>query len=89
MDAFFKFKENPGGDICISSLDDIVCRTLIVYGAKDPMVPSFHPEFIVKRIKQSKLFVMPEGKHNLHMRYYEEFNKIVTDFILEDKSIAS
>lgn len=26
---------------------------------------------------------MPEGKHNLHLRYADEFNKLVEDF-LED-----
>ncbi len=25
----------------------------------------------------------PEGKHNLHLKYAKEFNKLVTDFFLE------
>lgn len=24
---------------------------------------------------------MPEGKHNLHLRYADEFNKLVEDFL--------
>lgn len=26
---------------------------------------------------------MPEGKHNLHLRYADEFNKLVEDFLEE------
>lgn len=33
--------------------------------------------------KKSRLHLMPEGKHNLHLRYADEFNKLVEDF-LED-----
>lgn len=28
-----------------------------------------------------RLHLMPEGKHNLHLRYAAEFNKLVEDFL--------
>ena len=82
MDAFFSFKENPEDGICIKSLPKIKASTLIVHGAKDPMVPGFHPEFIHKNMKDSKLHIFEEGKHNLHLRYHEEFNALVKEFLL-------
>lgn len=30
-----------------------------------------------------RLHVMPEGKHNLHLRFANEFNKLAEDFLLE------
>nr|XP_046247570.1 valacyclovir hydrolase isoform X3 [Scatophagus argus] len=71
------------GSICMELLPLISCPTLIVHGEKDPMVPSIHPQCLLKHIKGSKLHLMPEGKHNLHLRFADEFNKLVEDF-LED-----
>lgn len=31
---------------------------------------------------------MPEGKHNLHLRYADEFNKLVENFLEEWKTEA-
>lgn len=84
MDAFFRFIDKPNGDICIFELQEIQCPTLIIHGAKDALVPTIHPEFIHQNIKKSKLVIWPEGKHNLHMRFYEEFNELVTSFLLEE-----
>ncbi|KAF3835519.1 hypothetical protein F7725_028077 [Dissostichus mawsoni] len=69
--------------ICMELLPLISCPTLIIHGEKDPMVPNFHPQYLLKHIKGSQLHLMPEGKHNLHLRYADEFNKLVEDF-LED-----
>jgi len=85
MDGYNKFHQNENGSICINELSDISCPTLIVHGMKDPMLPEFHPDFIHERIKGSKLIKWPNGKHNLHMRYHDEFNELVTKFILESE----
>jgi len=79
--GYSAFADNPNGNICIPECADIICPTLIVHGVKDPLVPTSHAEFLHKHIKGSKLVLMPDGKHNLHMRYYEEFNKMVTEFV--------
>ena len=71
------------GNLCQELLPNITCPTLIIHGEKDPLVPSFHPQYIHKNVKDSVLHLMPEGRHNLHLRFAEEFNKYVTDFCKE------
>uniref|UniRef100_H2MBN6 Biphenyl hydrolase like n=1 Tax=Oryzias latipes TaxID=8090 RepID=H2MBN6_ORYLA len=83
VDGIAQFAKKPGGSICREQLPLISCPTLIVHGEKDPMVPSFHPQYLLKHIKGSRLHSMPEGKHNLHLRYADEFNKLVEDFLEE------
>ncbi len=76
-------KATSDGDLCKRDLPKIQCPTLIVHGAKDAMVPSFHPEYIHDNITDSRLIVMPDGKHNLHWKYAKEFNKLVDNFLSE------
>ena len=63
-------------------LTDIACPTLIIHGDKDPMVGDEHPQFLLKNIKNSKLINVTEGKHNLHLKFAEEFNKRAKYFLL-------
>ena len=72
---------NEGGDICMGKLGKIKCQTLILHGAKDPLVPSFHAHYLHEHLTDSQLEVLEEGKHNLHLRYSKEFNKMVEDFL--------
>lgn len=83
VDGIGQFAQRPKGSICIELLPQISCPTLIIHGEKDPMVPSFHPYFLLQHIKISRLHLMQEGKHNLHLRYAAEFNKLVEDFLSE------
>ncbi|XP_051233845.1 valacyclovir hydrolase [Dicentrarchus labrax] len=83
VDGIAQFAKRPEGSICMELLPLISCPTFIIHGEKDPMVPSLHPQYLLKNITGSRLHVMPEGKHNLHLRYADEFNKLVEDF-LED-----
>ncbi|KAM9761983.1 valacyclovir hydrolase isoform 1-T2 [Menidia menidia] len=83
VDAIAQFAQRPEGSICMELLPLISCPTLIIHGEKDPMVPSFHAQHLLKHIKGSRLHVMPEGKHNLHLRYADEFNRLVEDFLEE------
>ncbi|XP_036438174.1 valacyclovir hydrolase [Colossoma macropomum] len=83
VDGISRFADNPQGNICRELLQLIICPTLIVHGAKDPMVPSFHPEYLLQKIQGSRLHVIPEGKHNLHLRFATEFNSLVEDFLTE------
>ncbi|XP_032654285.1 serine hydrolase BPHL isoform X2 [Chelonoidis abingdonii] len=69
------------GNICQHLLPHIKCPTFIIHGGKDPLVPQFHAEYLHKHIKESRLLLMPEGKHNLHLRFAEEFNRLVEDFL--------
>lgn len=81
VDGIAQYAHRPEGSICIELLPLISCPTLIVHGEKDPMVPGVHPQYLLKHIKGSRLHLMPEGKHNLHLRFADEFNKMVEDFL--------
>ncbi|XP_068175615.1 valacyclovir hydrolase-like isoform X2 [Antennarius striatus] len=83
LEAVSHFSKRPGGSICMELLPLISCPTLIIHGEKDPMVPSIHPQYLLKHIKGSRLHLMPEGKHNLHLRFVDDFNKLVEDFLLD------
>lgn len=72
-----------GGDICQKEALRIQCMTFVLAGAKDPMVPMCHPEWFSKNIRSARLHVFPEGKHNIHIKYAQEFNQLVMDFFAE------
>ncbi|XP_073487070.1 valacyclovir hydrolase-like [Aquarana catesbeiana] len=82
VEAISQFPNVSNGNICQHLLPLIDCPTLIIHGVKDPMVPSFHPDYLHQHIKNSRLHLMPKGKHNLHLRYAEEFNSLVEQFLL-------
>ncbi|XP_053321962.1 valacyclovir hydrolase isoform X2 [Spea bombifrons] len=82
VDSMSNFASRPGGNICQHLLPFIECPTLIIHGLKDAMVPLFHAHFLHQQIKDSRLHIMPDGKHNLHLRYAEEFNRLVEEFLL-------
>ncbi|XP_019377565.1 PREDICTED: valacyclovir hydrolase isoform X2 [Gavialis gangeticus] len=82
VDGISQFAEKSG-NICEHLLPYIVCPTLIIHGGKDPLVPQFHPEYLHKNIQGARLLVIPEGKHNLHLRFAEEFNTEVEKFLAE------
>jgi valacyclovir hydrolase len=69
-----------GGDLYKDYLPRISCPTLILHGEKDPLVPAFHPSVLQAAIEGSSVHRFPEGKHNIHAKYAEEFNRIVSDF---------
>ncbi|XP_055262975.1 valacyclovir hydrolase isoform X2 [Moschus berezovskii] len=81
VDGIDQFKHRPDGSICQDLLPLVQCPTLIVHGEKDPLVPRFHADFLHRHVRGSRLHLMPEGKHNLHLRFADEFNRLVEDFL--------
>ncbi|CAL8069613.1 unnamed protein product [Orchesella dallaii] len=81
--ALFATLHKNGGDIFKNELPRIQCPTFIIHGMKDVMVPFFHAEYFNKHIKNSRLHVMPDGKHNLHLKYADEFVKLAEEFLEE------
>ncbi|DAA16081.1 TPA: biphenyl hydrolase-like [Bos taurus] len=69
------------GSICRDLLPLVQCPTLIVHGEKDPLVPRFHADFLHRHVRGSRLHLMPEGKHNLHLRFADEFNRLAEGFL--------
>jgi valacyclovir hydrolase len=72
-----------GGDICGSRLHLVRCATLILHGDKDPLVPALHPAALHRGIARSQLHTFAQGKHNIHIKYSEEFNRIVLSFMMQ------
>lgn len=70
-------------DICKNDLKNINQKCLILHGDLDPLLDKEHPLYLVNNIKNSRLYRFPKGKHNIHQKYSEEFNKIVEQFLLE------
>ena len=54
VDALAKIHQEENGDLCRGDLDKISCRTLIVHGNKDPLVPREHPDYLLSNIKGSQ-----------------------------------
>lgn len=82
VDCFKRFYHEKDGNICKELLKDVKCPTLILHGDKDPMVGHEHPKFLLDNIKNSRLINVTEGKHNLHLRFAEEFNKRAKYFLM-------
>jgi valacyclovir hydrolase len=74
---------NAGGDLYRALLAKVTCPTLVLHGAKDPLTPGLHAEAIHRGIAGSRLHIFPEGKHNIHQRYADEFNARVLSFLTE------
>jgi len=72
-----------GGDLYRPLLAEVRCPVLVLHGARDPLVPGFHPEAIHRGIAGSRLHIFPEGKHNIHIRYADQFNAIALDFLTQ------
>lgn len=76
------YKEN-GGDLCKQHLKHIKAQTLILHGEKDPMLAKEHVPYLLQNIHGSKLISWPDGKHNIHLRFAEEFNNRVAEFLIK------
>ena len=72
-----------GGDLYKPLLSKVACPTLILHGARDPLVPGLHPEALHRGIAGSRLHIFPDGKHNIHIRYADPFNAVTQAFLTE------
>ncbi|XP_038652312.1 valacyclovir hydrolase-like [Scyliorhinus canicula] len=82
IDVIHAFGREPDGNICRDILPHVKCPTLIVHGEKDAVLLRCHADYLHKHIKGSRLHLMPEGKHNLHLQFAEEFNSLVEEFLM-------
>lgn len=71
------------GNICKDILDKIQCPTLIIHGAKDPVISTEHAPYLHKKIKNSQMHIFPDAKHNVHQTCHKEFNDLVASFLKE------
>ncbi|KAL1452218.1 hypothetical protein WDU94_006514, partial [Cyamophila willieti] len=80
-DAFQHTLKHEEGDVCKKYLANIQAPTFILHGAKDPMVPAYHPPYLLENIRNTKYFEFKDGKHNIHLKYKTEFNALVQQFL--------
>ena len=78
-----KIYKETGGNICREYLKNIEAETLILHGEKDLMVSKEHVPYLLRNIKNSKLINFPNGFHDIHLQYIDEFNKHVVNFLLK------
>ncbi|KDO28970.1 hypothetical protein SPRG_20075 [Saprolegnia parasitica CBS 223.65] len=83
-----RINEN-GGDICTSYLPDVKCKTLVLQGELDALVPDFQGEYMSERILHSRLQVLPGAKHNVHLAAPDLVNAIIKSFLLEADDSAT
>lgn len=79
-DAECEFYKHRNGDICCNEVDQVKAPTFILHGKKDPVIAAEHAPWLRNRMPLARYHEFPEGKHNIHLRYAEEFNKLVSDF---------
>merc|ERR1712216_266986 len=80
IDAWMAIYRDRGGDVCMAEAKTIACPTLVLHGAKDVMCLREHAEWFNANIPDSQLRVLPDGKHNLHIRYADEVNAMMRAF---------
>jgi len=83
VDAWIAIVNDRGGDVCMEQAKGLKCPTFVLHGAKDPICLAEHPEWFVKNIPDARLHILEEGKHNLHLRFADEVNALVRDFLME------
>ncbi|KAH7461928.1 hypothetical protein PRIC1_005993 [Phytophthora ramorum] len=83
VEALRRVEREDGGDLYCGHLPFIKCKTLVVAGGQDKLVPSFHGEYLSERIMHSRLEVVPEGGHDLVLSEAERFNTLLESFLQE------
>uniref|UniRef100_D3TLG8 Putative hydrolase n=1 Tax=Glossina morsitans morsitans TaxID=37546 RepID=D3TLG8_GLOMM len=83
VDAILNIHEKRKGDLCTKEIREIRARTFILHGKKDPMLAKEHVPYLKQHLQGFKYHEFPDGKHNIHLRYAEEYNKLIANFLLE------
>lgn len=81
VDTFKKIYKEKNGDLCKEFLTKIKAETLILHGEKDPMLAKIHVPYLMENLPHAKLITWPDGKHNIHLRFAEDFNAKVAEFL--------
>ncbi|XP_011192813.2 valacyclovir hydrolase-like [Zeugodacus cucurbitae] len=81
VDAVVAIYKERKGDFCCTEVTQIKAPTFILHGKKDLMIAAEHIPYLRERINNCQYYEFPEGKHNVHLRYADKFNKVVADFL--------
>uniref|UniRef100_A0A1I8P236 AB hydrolase-1 domain-containing protein n=1 Tax=Stomoxys calcitrans TaxID=35570 RepID=A0A1I8P236_STOCA len=83
VDYICALETERDGDFCKNCLDNINAPIFLLHGKVDPLKDPVHVPYLKERLKISRYHEFPEGKHNIHLRYPDEFNRLVADFLLD------
>ncbi|CAG7722372.1 unnamed protein product [Allacma fusca] len=70
-----------GGNFLGDELQNVQCPTLILHGVKDRLTDDFQPRQLQKAFKNARIQYFPDGGHDLHLQFPEEFVKTVEGFL--------
>jgi valacyclovir hydrolase len=84
VDAFVAIYKQKGGDLCTEFVKKVTAETLILHGEKDPMLSKVHVPYLMKELKSTRLITWPDGKHNIHLKYADDFNRNLATFLLKN-----
>ena len=85
VDALNAIRCKTKGDICKNELSKIVCPTLIFHGAKDTLVSSHHPDYLQEHVTGSRLEVIQDGRHGIHLSHHQVFNEMIEEFLNKEE----
>lgn len=88
IDGMTKISRQRNGNICGDALPYIRCPTLIMHGGNDPMISTRRQHILCDSIPNAEYYEIENGKHNVHLRYADEFNRAVAEFLLRKVAIA-
>ena len=67
----------------LNEIEKIVHPTLILCGEDDQLTPVKYSQFLLSRIKGSKLEILPNAGHMVMMESPQAFNEKIREFILQ------
>lgn len=67
--------------IFLSQLSNIVVPTLIIWGAKDGIVPAKHAYAAADQIRDCQLHIIEDVGHMVHKHSMLDFSKVLTNFL--------
>lgn len=59
----------------------VTCRTLLIWGELDPIVPLEHGRAMFERIRNARLVVLSDAAHNPMADRPAEFNRVLLEFL--------
>ena len=65
----------------LGALERVRCPTLVVHGARDPLVPLAAARAVARRIPHAELAVLPRASHLPYMSHPEDFNARLRSFL--------
>lgn len=67
--------------VFLSQLSDLIVPTLIIWGAKDGIVPAKHAHAAASQIPDCRIHIVEDVGHMVHRHNILDFSKVLTNFL--------